>query len=150
MSNDPGSSAVRQQTRVRGVTVLRLPSFVDHRGKLACGEAWKEIPFAVERFFLVYGVPGKEVRGEHAHRQLHQLFICVHGQCKVTADDGEVRQEFLLTEPTLGLHIEPLVWCAQHEYTSDAVLLVLASDLYDAADYIREYAEFQKVLTATR
>ncbi len=133
-------------TRVAGVTLHRLPYAGDIRGQLAFAEMGKHIPFEVKRFFVVYGVVSKETRGEHAHRKLHQFLICVHGRCSLMADDGENRQELLLDSPTVGVHLPPLVWGVQYKHTSDAVLLVLASDYYDADDYIRDYSEFLRVL----
>jgi dTDP-4-dehydrorhamnose 3,5-epimerase-like enzyme len=108
------------------------------------------VPFDVKRYFLVFGVSGKEIRGEHAHRMLHQFLICVHGRCHVVADDGEHRQEFILDDPTVGVHLPPMVWSTQYHYTDDAVLLVLASEHYDADDYIRDYAEFLKLVASRR
>jgi acetyltransferase-like isoleucine patch superfamily enzyme len=136
--NQPSS----RPSRVRGVTVHRLPTAADVRGRLAFGETHQHVPFEVRRFFLVYGVPSKEVRGEHAHRKLHQFLICIHGSCSVIADDGQTREEFVLDDPSIGVHLPPLVWGVQYKYTADAVLLVLASEPYDAADYIRNYSEF--------
>ena len=137
-----------RESRVRGVILRRLPSAVDMRGQLAFGEIGQQIPFAVRRFFLVYGVPSKEVRGEHAHRQLHQFLACIHGCCSVMADDGENREEFRLDDPSVGLYLPPLVWGVQYKYTPDAVMLVLASEPYDAGDYIRDYADFLAALPA--
>lgn len=129
-------------TRVPGVMLHRLPSAADLRGSLAFAEVGKHVPFEARRLFLVYMVPSKEVRGEHAHRTLHQFLVCVHGRCSVLADDGNRRQEFLLDDPTIGLHVPPLVWAVQYKYSPDAVLLVVASAAYDPADYIRDYSEF--------
>ena len=139
-------SAGRKQTAVNGVTLHRLPSAVDMRGQLSYAEIGKELPFEIKRFFLVYGVANQEVRGEHAHRTLHQLLICVHGRCNVVVDDSKHRQEFLLDDPTLGLHVPPLVWAIQYKHSSEAVLLVLASDFYDSKDYIRNYSDFLAAL----
>jgi len=79
----------------------------------------------------------------HAHRRLHQFLVCVHGRCRVVADDGTHSQEFALDAPDLGLYIPPMTWAVQYRYSSDAVLMALASAAYDPADYIRDYAEFQ-------
>ena len=117
---------------------------------LTAGEVGPDVPFDVKRYFLVFGVSGKEIRGEHAHRMLHQFLICVHGRCHVVADDGEHRQEFILDDPTVGVHLPPMVWSTQYHYTDDAVLLVLASEHYDADDYIRDYAEFLKLVASRR
>jgi UDP-2-acetamido-3-amino-2,3-dideoxy-glucuronate N-acetyltransferase len=143
---EPGAIA----TRVSGVTLHRLPNVDDLRGSLSFGEIESQVPFAIERYFIVYRVAGKEVRGEHAHRTLHQFLICVHGRCHVVADDGESREEFVLDSPTIGLHLSPMVWATQYKYTEDAVLLVLASDRYNPASYIRDYNEFLRLKRAGR
>ncbi len=104
-------------TRVAGVTLHRLPYVHDMRGNLSFGEIGDQIPFEVKRYFLVYGVASQEIRGEHAHRSLHQFLICVHGRCHVVADDGTNRQEFVLDSPTLGIHLPPMVWGIQYKYT---------------------------------
>jgi serine acetyltransferase/dTDP-4-dehydrorhamnose 3,5-epimerase-like enzyme len=137
-------------TRVAGVTLHRLPHVNDLRGNLSFGEIGNPIPFEVKRYFLVYGVVSKEIRGEHAHRTLHQFLICVHGRCHVVADDGTFRQEFVLDSPTIGLHLPPMVWGIQYKYTEDAVMLVLASDKYDPSSYIRNYSEFLELVKAPR
>jgi UDP-2-acetamido-3-amino-2,3-dideoxy-glucuronate N-acetyltransferase len=135
-------------TAIDGVTLHRLPSAQDLRGQLAYAEIGQHVPFEVKRFFLVYGVAGKEVRGEHAHRNLRQFLVCIHGECSIVADDGSSREEFLLDDPTLGLYLPPLVWAVQYKHAPETVLLVLASDHYDADDYIRDYAEFLGVIRA--
>ena len=135
-------------SRVAGVTLHRLPHVHDLRGDLSFGEIGNPIPFEVKRYFLVYNVASKEIRGEHAHRSLHQFLICVHGRCHVVADDGTNRQEFVLDSPTIGIHLPPMVWAVQYKYTEDAVLLVLASDRYDPASYIRDYSEFLELVKA--
>lgn len=134
-----------QTTSVRGVTLRRLPHHADMRGELGVAENGKEIPFAVKRHFFVYNVPSPEVRGQHAHRRCHQFLICLNGSCSVVADDGKVREEFLLNDRQLGLHLPPLTWGVQYRYSKDAVLLVLASHSYDAKDYIRDYDEFLRI-----
>jgi hypothetical protein len=135
-------------TRVAGVTLHRLPHVHDLRGNLSFGEIGNPIPFEVKRYFLVYSVASKEIRGEHAHRSLRQFLICIHGRCHVVADDGTNRQEFVLDSPTIGLHLPPMVWGIQYKYTEDAVLLVLASDKYDPGSYIRDYSEFLELVKA--
>ena len=136
-------AAGARSTKVAGVTLHRLPHVVDLRGSLSFGEAEAHVPFPIRRYFLVYGVPSQEIRGEHAHKKLHQFLMCVHGSCNVVADDGTVREEYRLDDPSIGLHVPPGVWSVQYKHSPDAVLLVLASDRYQAADYIRDYAEFQ-------
>lgn len=128
---------------VGGCVLYKLPLAADIRGSLSVAEVEKHVPFEMRRCFWVFDVPSKEVRGEHAHKSLHQYLICVKGSISVVIDDGNVRREVVLNKPNLGLHIPPRVWGVQYKYTEDAVLLVLASDVYDSADYIRDYSEFQ-------
>jgi UDP-2-acetamido-3-amino-2,3-dideoxy-glucuronate N-acetyltransferase len=131
---------------VRGVILRQLPCFEDMRGALTVAEIQQQVPFAIQRLYLVHDVPNREVRGEHAHRTLHQFLICAHGGLTVTADDGEHRQEFILDTPGRGLYLPPLTWSVQSQYSTDAVLLVLASAAYDPGDYVRDYAEFLRLL----
>lgn len=125
-----------------GARLHRLPRFIDLRGSLSVGEFARDLPFAPVRYFLVFGVPSRETRGEHAHRQCHQFLVCVNGSVRVLADDGHHRREFILDSPDSGLHLPPMTWGTQYQYSPDAVLLVFASHPYDADDYIREYGDF--------
>ena len=136
------------KTKVAGVALHRLPQAQDLRGLLTYAEVGEHVPFEVKRYFLVSGVATKEVRGEHAHRKLHQFLVCVQGQCHVVADDGRNRQEFVLDSPALALYLPPMVWGIQYKFSQDAVLLVLGSDRYDSADYIRDYSEFLRLAKA--
>jgi hypothetical protein len=144
-----GVDAVRTETgaaaksRVRGVFVERLAAVEDLRGKLVAGELGKFLPFEVKRFFLVHGVPGREVRGQHAHLECHQFLACIRGSCRVIADDGRNRQEFLLDHPAMGVYLPPMTWSVQYDYSADAALLVLASHPYEARDYVRDYEDFR-------
>jgi acetyltransferase-like isoleucine patch superfamily enzyme len=133
-------------SRVRGVNLHQMPKVIDIRGSLSVGEVGREVPFDVKRYFLVYGVPSVETRGEHAHHECHQFLICVSGSCNVVADDGINRQEFVLDRSDLGLHLPPMTWGIQYKYSKDAVLLVLASHGYDASDYIRDYEQFKNLV----
>jgi len=135
------------EPKVRGARLHELPEIVDMRGSLSVAEAGKQLPFVPKRYFLVFDVPSMEVRGEHAHRILHQFLVCIKGSVSVVVDDGEYREEHVLDRPTLGLHLSPIVWATQYKYTSDAVLLVLASEPYDSDDYIRDYDEFLRVVS---
>ncbi len=138
----------RKPSVVSGVFLLRTPKFSDVRGDLTVGSFKDHVPFVPARYFLVYGVPSKETRGEHAHKLCHQFLTCVHGSVSVVADDGASRQEFRLDQPTLGVYLPPMVWGIQYRYTADAILLVYASHEYDSADYIRSYAEFKALVSA--
>jgi acetyltransferase-like isoleucine patch superfamily enzyme/dTDP-4-dehydrorhamnose 3,5-epimerase-like enzyme len=129
---------------VKGVSVHELPVVSDLRGTLSFAEYDKSLPFIPKRYFLVFDVPSRDVRGEHAHRKCHQFLVCVKGSCSVVVDDGQNRAEVLLNRPNLGIYISPLVWATEYKYSEDAVLMVLASDVYEAEDYIRDYDMFLK------
>lgn len=135
-------------TLVKDVTFHRLPRILDLRGNLTVGEFGRSLPFEPKRYFMVFGVPNAEVRGEHAHRTCKQFLICTHGSCSVVADDGIHRQEFVLDDPAIGLYLPPMTWGIQYKYSKDAVLLVFASEFYDAAEYIRDYDEFRRLSSA--
>ena len=142
----PTKGEAVRATRVPGVNLHRLSRFDDLRGALAVAEFGRDLPFQPVRCFTVFDVPSEETRGEHAHHACHQFLVCVHGSVRVLADDGERREEFLLDSPELGVHIPPRIWGTQYRYTRDAVLLVFASQAYDASDYIRDYQEFVRLV----
>jgi UDP-2-acetamido-3-amino-2,3-dideoxy-glucuronate N-acetyltransferase len=148
-SSPPKASAsALEHTAVHGVTVHHFPVISDLRGDLTVGEFEKQIPFAPKRYFMVFGVPSREIRGEHAHRACHQFLICLRGSCAVVADDGKRRVEIELDAPNRGLYLPPMTWGVQYKYSADALLLVFASDYYDANDYIRDYAQFNAEVMA--
>jgi UDP-2-acetamido-3-amino-2,3-dideoxy-glucuronate N-acetyltransferase len=131
---------------VGGAALVRMHSIYEKRGHLTVGEIGKGMPFVPRRFFVISDVPDEGIRGEHAHRALDQLLVCLAGSVVAEVSDGTTRRAVSLDCPHVGLLIPPMVWGAQHHYTRDAVLMVLASAEYDAADYIRDYAEFTALL----
>jgi len=143
------TAAHAQRANVVGVTLHRMPLIEDMRGNLIAAEVGRTVPFVPQRYFIVLDVPSAEVRGEHAHRTCHQFLVCVRGAVTVVVDDGRQREEFRLDSPVLGLHVPPRVWATQYAYSTDAALLVFASDHYDAADYIRDYDEFLAAVSGT-
>lgn len=142
----PSGKDARVPTRVRGVTLHHFSHIKDLRGDLAVGEFQREVPFTPRRYFLVFDVPSEKTRGQHAHKVCEQFLICVKGRCAVVADDGHARQEFLLDTPARGIYLPPMVWGTQYKYSADAILLVFASEYYEASDYIRDYDEFTRLL----
>jgi UDP-2-acetamido-3-amino-2,3-dideoxy-glucuronate N-acetyltransferase len=124
-----------------------LNKVTDMRGSLVALEFTKDIPFEPKRFFTVFGVPTRDVRGEHAHFKCEQFLVCLNGSVKAITDDGVTRNEYVLDSPDKGLYMPPLTWGTQYAYSSDAVLAVFASELYDPADYIRTYDEFRRVVS---
>jgi UDP-2-acetamido-3-amino-2,3-dideoxy-glucuronate N-acetyltransferase len=134
-------------TRIQGASLYRLPQFRDDRGMLSICELTRIVPFEVRRYFVV-SAAADACRGTHAHHKLHQFLTCIHGQCHAIADDGEIREEFVLDSPSLGLYLPPMTWGTQHRFSPGAVLLVLASDVFEDADYICEYDEFLRLAKA--
>jgi UDP-2-acetamido-3-amino-2,3-dideoxy-glucuronate N-acetyltransferase len=130
---------------VKGVKLYEMPTVMDLRGSLTFAEQDKPLPFVPRRYFLVYDVPSRDIRGEHAHRQCQQFLVCLNGSCSVVVDDGRNRAEVVLSRPNFGLYIPPMIWAIEYKYSLDAILMVLASDIYKADDYIREYDLFLKM-----
>lgn len=131
-----------RNTSVHGVTLHTMPLVADLRGNLTVGEFEQHIPFSVKRYFMVFDVPSAETRGEHSHKKCHQFLICAKGTVSVVADDGNTRQEFVLQKPNQGVFLPAGTWGIQYKYSEDAVLLVFASEHYNAEDYIRNYDDF--------
>ena len=138
----------RRATRVAGVSMIRMTRVDDLRGGLVAANFASDLPFVPQRFFTVFDVPSADVRGAHAHRQCQQLLVCVQGSVRSVVDDGTHRQEFVLDRPDFGVHVMPMIWGTQYRYSSDAVLLVLASHPYDADDYIRDHDQFLREVRA--
>jgi len=139
------SGALGGPAGVKGAQIIRLPKTEDLRGSLVAGELAEFLPFLPKRFFVVFDVPSRETRGEHAHRRLSQLLVCLRGECSLVLDDGRRRAGLVLNSPTIGVLVPPLVWGVQYRFSSDALLLVLASEAYDPDDYIRDYEEFRAI-----
>jgi acetyltransferase-like isoleucine patch superfamily enzyme/dTDP-4-dehydrorhamnose 3,5-epimerase-like enzyme len=143
----PAENPEAEDIPVQGVKLFHLPKISDLRGDLTFAETPGLLPFEARRFFVIYNVPGKDVRGEHAHKELKQFLVCVKGNCAVVVDDGTNRFEVTLDEPSLGLLIPPMIWATQYKFSGDAVLVVFASDVYKAEDYIRNYEEYLKLIS---
>ena len=142
----PGSGQA-VESGLPGVRLLDLPRFSDMRGSLAAIDFEADLPFVPRRSFMVFEVPSEQTRGEHAHRHCHQFLVCIRGSVRVLADNGRSRREFRLDSPGTGLHLPPMIWSTQDRYSSDAMLLVFASDRYDPEEYIRDYGEFIALAT---
>lgn len=123
-------------------SLFLMRNITDSRGSLTVGEVPSEVPFSPARYFIVYGVPSAELRGEHAHKRCRQFLVCVHGSCRVLLDDGKKRCEVTLDRPDVGIYMPEMIWGTQYRYSADAVLMVFASMPYEAEDYLRTYDEF--------
>ncbi len=117
----------------------------DERGDLVALEQGIHVPFVIKRIYYIYRTERGVSRGFHAHRNLKQILICLNGSVKILLDNGNAREQVLMDNPTKGLLIESMFWREMHEFSHDCVLLVLASEHYNEADYIRNYQEFLDV-----
>lgn len=131
-----------QQTTIHDCKLIDLRKISDPRGNLTVIEANGDVPFDINRVYYLYDVPGGESRGAHAHKALYQLLVAANGSFSVTLDDGKEKVVYDLKRPYVGLLIVPGIWRDLDDFSSGAVLLCLASEHYDAADYIRDYDEF--------
>lgn len=114
----------------------------ERRGDLTVIQNDGMLPFDVKRIYYLYDVPGGSSRGAHAHRSLYQLIVAASGSFQVTLDDGTVKRTFFLNRPYQGLLVRPGIWRDLDDFSSGAVCMVLASEVYDKEDYIRDYQEF--------
>lgn len=122
--------------------IIQLPKITDPRGNLTVAEELTNIPFDIRRAYWVYDVPGGESRGGHAHKRLLQLIVALSGSFHVTLDNGHERKTYLLNHPWEGLLVETKTWRTLDDFSSGAVCLVLASEPYEAEDYIEDYDHF--------
>lgn len=128
------------------VIKYNFPPHGDDRGQLVAIEAMKDLPFAIRRVYYIYDtLPGVR-RGFHAHLNLQQILLCVNGSCKIHLDNGNDTAEVTLDTPNEGLYIANDMWREMYDFTPGTVLLVLASEYYDEADYIRNYDDFIKMV----
>ena len=132
-----------QKYSVFDCTILELDRHhSDRKGNLTVVENGATLPFDVKRVYYLYDVPGGENRGSHAHKELSQLIIAASGSFTVTLDDGECKRSFFLNRPYQGLYVKPGMWRDLVDFSSGAVAMVLASDVYKQEDYIRDYNDF--------
>lgn len=139
----PESCEPAKKYNVFDCTIVELDKHhSNRRGNLTVVENGQTLPFDVKRVYYLYDVPGGESRGSHAHRDLEQFIVAVSGSFKVTLDDGNCKRTFFLNRPYQGLYVKPGMWRDLDDFSSGAVCMVLASDVYKKEDYIRDYNEF--------
>lgn len=114
----------------------------DDRGQLVALEEYKDIPFEIKRVYYMYDTGEGVRRGFHAHKNLEQILICIHGSCKILLDNGTEKKIVSLEKPYEGLYISNNMWREMYDFSPDAVLMALASDYYNEEDYIRDYDAF--------
>ncbi len=118
----------------------------DERGMLVALEEFNDIPFRIKRVYYMYDTIPGVVRGHHAHKVLEQILICIHGSCKIRLDNGREKKVVPLEKPYEGLYISSAMWREMYDFSPDAVLMVLASEVDDESDYIRDYDEFLRMV----
>lgn len=118
----------------------------DDRGQLIAIESGVHVPFEIKRVFYIYGTQPNVPRGQHSHHKTKQYLIAINGSCKVTLDNGQNKETYELNQPNIGLFQDAMVWGTMHDFSADCVLLVLADQHYNAADYIRNFDEFKKAM----
>lgn len=132
------------KSTVYDCSIIELVTIKSRFGNITPVSNFQEIPFGIKRIFYIYDIPGGEDRGAHAHKECHQFLIAASGSFNIELNDGTVTRTVTLNRPYFGLHIPPGIWAAETGFSSGAICLVLASDKYNAEDYIRIYDEFLK------
>lgn len=126
--------------------IINFSGKKDSRGLLVALESNRNIPFKIKRVYYLTKLSPKHPRGFHAHKNLKQVAVCVKGSCKFTLDDGAKREEVILNNPETGLYLNEMIWREMSEFSDECTIMVLASEHYDEADYIRNYDDFLKVV----
>jgi hypothetical protein len=126
-------------------SIVMLPKIMNRAGNITPVHSSLEIPFDVKRLFYLYDIPGGESRGAHAHQECHQFLVAASGSFEVLMDDGKTQRVVQLNRPYYGLHIPPLIWASEVNFSSGSICLVLTSHLYNPSDYVRDYTEYKKL-----
>jgi oxalate decarboxylase/phosphoglucose isomerase-like protein (cupin superfamily) len=125
--------------------IIDFPKIIDERGNLSYFESNSKIPFEIKRVYWIYDVPGGEIRGEHAYRELEEVIIALSGSFDVILNDGESEYKFTLNRSYLGLYIPKLMWRKIENFSTNSLALIVSNNLYNPEDYIRDYEEFEKI-----
>ena len=136
-------------------TIMQVIKYVfqphgDDRGQLIALEEFRDIPFRIKRVYYMYDTAKDVIRGFHAHRHLQQILVCIHGSCKIRLDNGKKKKVVPLEKPYEGLYVSNNMWREMYDFSKDAVLMVLASEVYKEDDYIRDYDTFLQMIKADK
>lgn len=126
------------------IKTISIPSIEDD-STLCFAQIEDHLSFAPKRIYYILRPKKNEPRGYHAHHQTDQLLFCIQGKVKMILDNGKKREEIILNQPNIGISLPRMLWHEMHDMDEDTILLVLASEKYDEADYIRDYQEFKKI-----
>jgi dTDP-4-dehydrorhamnose 3,5-epimerase-like enzyme len=127
---------------------ITLKQRIDARGALVVIEGDRDVPFEIKRVYTLHSLEPGSMRGGHAHKTLVQVIVCLAGSCVIDLDEGGAVRKVTLDNPARGLLLEPMVWHEMREFSAGCVLMVLAADHYDEADYLRDRSEFLKLIQA--
>lgn len=137
------------KTNVYDATIVELPKIHNSAGNITAIDNINDtIPFDVKRIYYLYDIPGGESRGAHAHKELQQLIVAASGSFDITLDDGQTRRTFQLSKPYFGLYMPAGLWRELNNFSSGAICLVLASEVYKSNDYLYEYSDFLKFINS--
>lgn len=139
-----------QNKTVFDCSVIHLPKINFRAGNITPVTNSVEIPFDIKRVFYLYDIPGGEDRGAHAHKKCHQFLVAASGSFEILLDDGSTKRIMQLNRPYFGVHIPPLIWASEINFSSGSICIVLASEPYDEVDYIREYNEYLQIIKQDR
>jgi hypothetical protein len=133
-----------KKSSVYECSMIGLNQVHNNAGNMSIIEELSSIPFSIERIYYLYDIPCNEIRGGHAHKELHQLIVAASGSFNIKLNDGKISRSFFLNNPNQGLLIIPGIWRDLSDFSSGSVCLVIASKKYESLDYIRDYQEFVK------
>lgn len=137
-----------KESRVAQCRLIELPKVHNVAGNITSVHSHGEIPFAIERVYYMYDIPGGETRGGHAHKSLQQLIVAATGSFEMVVDDGYERSRFHLSRSYQGVYVPPGIWRELENFSSAGICLVLASSVYNEEDYLRNYADFVRYKTS--
>ncbi len=128
------------------VKLINLPKIIDERGNLSFIESENHIPFKIKRTYMIYDVPGGEIRGGHAYYELNEFIVALSGSFDVVLTCGNETKKFSLNRSYNGIYVPKMIWRSLENFSTNSLCLILASDKYDENDYIRDYNVFQNCL----
>jgi len=130
---------------LKDVHLIELPKILDERGNLSFIEGFNNIPFKIERSYMIYDVPGGEIRGGHAYKVLNEFIIALSGSFDVVLDDGSEKRTYSLNRSYYGLYVPKMIWRTLENFSTNSLCLILASEKYDENDYLRDYEQFKQL-----